>query len=68
MTEVGKTKALSVLDDFGKYCQEVRGDWNDFDGRDLLRIWTETAKILREYILNSDDQSDDCICHYDIPH
>ena len=38
-------KLMDVLNPFTEYCEEVRGNWSDFDGRTLLRRW---KRILEE--------------------
>ena len=35
---------MDILNPFTEYCEEVRSDWSEFDGRSLLNIWKDVLK------------------------
>jgi len=39
------------LKEFDKYCNDTRGDWSDFDGRELLSNWNDLKKEINEAIV-----------------
>jgi hypothetical protein len=43
-----------AIKDFTDYCIDVRGDWSDFDGRELLKVWTKTLEKLKQSLEEKD--------------
>lgn len=43
-------KLMEILEPFTEYCNEVRTDWSEFDGRSLLNNWN---RILNEIEQNN---------------
>ena len=41
-------KLMKILEAFTEYCEDVRSDWSEFDGRSLLNIWKRTLKEIEE--------------------
>ena len=41
-------KLMGILNPFTEYCEDVRGDWSEFDGRSLLNIWREVLKEIEQ--------------------
>ena len=41
-------KLMEILEPFTEYCEEVRGDWSEFDGRSLLNIWNGVLKEIEQ--------------------
>ena len=37
-----ETSLHKALKEFDAYVHDLRNDWSDFDGRDLLEKWNET--------------------------
>lgn len=42
--EIEIKKLMEILNPFTEYCEEVRSDWSEFDGRSLLNIWKNVLK------------------------
>ncbi len=39
------------LKDFDEYCQYIRGDWSQFDGRELLSNWNNLKPQIEKALL-----------------
>jgi hypothetical protein len=44
-----------AIKDFTDYCIDVRGDWSDFDGRELLKVWIKTLEKLKQSLEEKHD-------------
>ena len=41
-------RLMKMLEPFTEYCEDVRSDWSEFDGRSLLNIWREVLKEIEQ--------------------
>jgi hypothetical protein len=45
INKVLESRAIKV---FSEYCDYIRDDWSDFDGRELMKVWNRTLINLEE--------------------